>query len=229
MFGRSLRKLFAALSMALGALLVMAIVDVTPVIGSPQIDYPSFDVDLLFWPQLALLWVAYVGGGILLAGLGMLAWSNEPTARVSLAQTVRAAVFWFAVISGVKLASFLAWGTMGPLDVPQPIVRFALTNGLISAALITLAWLAAGRALQGLKTVGPSRRGVSMLLVTSATFSLAIIALALGAGLPMEPLIAYWWPFVAIIAVVSGLLASFTWRVTTPTTQERPQRVGSGS
>lgn len=212
MLGRSLRKLFSALFMVIGALLISGLVDMTPMIGSPQIDYPSFNIDLPFWPQLALNWVAIGGGAILLVALGMLAFSDEPVSPLSLARTAVVAVSWFAVISGLKLASFLAWGTMGMLNVQQPIFRFALTNGLISAALITLAWLAASRALQSVKNVGPWRRFSSMLVVTSATFSLAILALALGTGLPLQPLATYWWPFIAIIGPAAGLLASFTSR-----------------
>lgn len=216
MLGRSLRKLFSALFMVIGALLLSGLVDMTPMIGSPQIDYPSFNIDLPFWPQLALNWVAIGGGAILLVALGMLAFSDEPVSPLSLARTAVVAVSWFAVISGLKLASFLAWGTMGMLNVQQPIFRFALTNGLFCAALITLAWLAASRALQSAKNVGPWRRFSSMLVVTSATSSLAILALVLGTGLPLQPLATYWWPFVAIIGPAAGLLASFTWRSRTP-------------
>lgn len=217
MLGRSLRKLFSALLMAIGALLVSGLVDMTPMIGSPQIDYPSFDIDLPFWPQLALNWVAIGGGAILLVALGMLAFSDEPVSPLSVARTAVVTVSWFAVISGLKLASFLAWGTMGILNVQQPIFRFALTNGLISAALITLAWLAASRAFQSAQNLGPWHRGAWMLVGTTATFSLAILTLATGTGLPLQPLAAYWWPFIAIIGPAAGLLASLTWRSRTPT------------
>lgn len=217
MLGRSLRKLFSALLMVVGALLVSGLIDKTPMIGSPQIDYPSFNLDLPFWPQLALDWVAIGGGALLLAALGMLAWNDEPVPLLSPGRTAVVAASWFAVISGLQLASFLAWGTMGPLNVQQPIFRFALTNGLISAALITLVWLAASRALQSAKDVGPWRRGAWMLFGTSAAFSLAIFALAIGTGLPWQPLAAYWWPFIVIIGPAAGLLASFTWRSETPT------------
>lgn len=203
--------------MVIGALLVSGLVDMTPMIGSPQIDYPTINLDLPFWPQLALSWVAVGGGAILLVALGMLAFSAEPVSPLSLARTAVVAVSWFAVISGLKLASFLAWGTMVTLNVEQPIFRFAFTNGLISAALITLAWLAASRALQGAKNVGPWHRGAWMLVGTSATFSLAILALAIGTGLPLQPLAAYWWPFIVIIGPAAGLLASFTWRSRTST------------
>lgn len=228
MLGRSLRKLIATLLMMVGALLVSGLVDMTPVIGSPQMDYPSFNLDLPFWPQLALQWVAIGGGAILLVALGMLAFSDEPIPTLSLAYTAMVAVSWFAVISGLKLAGFLAWGTMGLLNVQQPIFRFALTNGLISAALVTLAWWAASRALQRAKNVGPWYRGASMLVGASATFTLAILALALATGLPLQPLAAYWWPFIAIIGPAAGLLAALTWRSsprspgTSATGRERP-------
>ncbi|AYG94123.1 hypothetical protein D8I30_02165 [Brevundimonas naejangsanensis] len=216
MLGRSLRKLISAVLMMVGALLVSGLVDMTPMIGSPQIDYPGFNPYLPFWPQLALNWVAIGGGATLLVALGMLAWSDEPVPTLSLARTAVVPVSWFAVISGLKLAGFLAWGTMGPLNVQQPIFRFALTNGLISAALITLAWLAARRAIQSAKNIGPWLRGAWMLVGTSATFSLAILALALGTGLPLQPLAADWWPLIAIIGPAAGLLAFFTWRSNTP-------------
>ena len=217
MLGRSLRKPISALLMMVGALLVSGLVDMTPMIGSPQIDYPSFNLELPFWPQLALNWVAVGGGSILLVALGMLAFSDEPVPTLSLARTAVVALSWFSVIGGLKLASFLAWGTMGPLNVQQPIFRFALTNGLVSAALVTLAWLAASRALQSVKDVGPWHRGAWMLAGTSAMFSLAILGLALGTGLPLPPLAVYWWPFIAIIGPAAGLLAAFTWRSRTPT------------
>lgn len=216
MLGRSQRKPFSGLTIVVGAFLVSGLVDTTPMIGTPQVDYP-FNLDLPFWPQLALAWVAIGGGASLLAALGMLAWSDEPVAPLSLARTAVVAASWFAVISGLKLASFLAWGTMGPLNLQQPIFRFALTNGLISAALVTLVWLAASRALQCANDVGPWRRGAWMFVGTTAAFSLAISALAIGTGLPWQPTAAYWWPFIVIIGSAAGLLASFTWRSGTPT------------
>lgn len=216
MLGRSLRKSISALLIMVGALLVSGLVDMTPMIGSPQIDYPSFNPDLPFWPQLAFNWVAIGGGGILLVALGMIAFGDEPAPTLSLARTAVAAVSWFAVISGLQLASFLAWGTMGPLDVQQPIFRLALTNGLVSAALVTLAWLAASGALQSAKDVGPWHRGAWVLVGTSAMFVLAILGLALGTGMSLRSLAAYWWPIVATVGPAAGLLASFTWRSPAP-------------
>lgn len=217
MLVRAFRKLFSALSMVIGALLVGALVDMTPMIGSPQIDYPQFDFDLPFWPQLALEWIVVGGGGVLLAALGMLAWSDQPVPVLSLGRTATAAASWFAVISGLQLAKFLAWGTMGPLNVQQPIIRFAITNGLICAVLITLAWLAASRALQGLGEIGPWHRGAWMLVGASAALSLAIPAIGITTGLPLKPLTAHWWPFIVIIGPAAGLLASLTWRGRTQT------------
>ncbi|MDP2765421.1 MAG: hypothetical protein Q8O54_11370 [Brevundimonas sp.] len=212
MFGRSLRKLISALLMMVGALLLSGQVDMTPVIGSPQIDYPAFNFELPFWPQLVLSWVVIGGGATLLVALGMLAWNDEPVPALGLARTVIVAVSWFAVIAGLQLASFLAWGTMGPLNVQQPIFRFALTNGLISAALITLAWFFAGRILRKLPNPGPWRRGSWMLIGTGVGFSTAMLVIAIATGLPIPSLVSHWWPLIMIISPAAGLLSSLTWR-----------------
>jgi|GEM_PF-1881179 hypothetical protein len=217
MSGHTLRKPVSALLVIVGALLVSTQVDMTPVIGAPQIDYPGFNIYLPFWPQLALSWIALGGGGVLLVALGMIAWSDAPVARLSVARAAMVALSWFVVIGGLKLAGFLTGGTMGPLTVQQPILRFALTNGLISAALITSAWFVASQALQAAVNVGPRRRGLWMLVGASATFSAAILALALLTGLPLQPLAAHWWPFIVIIGPAAGLLGYFTYRSVAPT------------
>lgn len=211
MLGRSLRKLISALLMIVAAQLISGQVDMTPVIGSPQIDYP-FNYELPFWPQLIVSWVAVGGGSALLVALGMYAWGDEPVPVLSFARTAMVAVSWFAIIGGLKLAGFLAWGTMGPLYVQQPIFRFALVNGLISSALVTLMWLGAGLALRAAARLGPWRRGAWIGVGTGATFSAAILAAVLVTGLPLPPQIAFWWPFIAFLGSVSGLLASLTWR-----------------
>lgn len=215
MIARSLRKLVSLLLMLLGAMFVSSVVDITPEIGAPQIDYPSFDYRLPFWPQLALHWVALGGGGALLAALGVIAWTDEATGRTDLRRTAFVGASWFLIIGGLRLAGFLAWGTMGPLHVQQPIFRFALTNGLISAAAITGAWVALSLIL-GRARSPPWRRSGAALLATAGGFSAVLLATAVATGLPLRPIIANWWPYLAILAPAAALLTALTVRGEAP-------------
>lgn len=209
MIGRSLRKLVSLFLLLLGAMFVSGVVDITPGIGAPQIDYPSFDYRLPFWPQLALHWVALGGGGALLAALGMIAWGDEATRAPDLRRTAFVGASWFLITGGLRLAGLLAWGTMGPLHVKQPIFRFALTNGLISAAAITAAWVALSLALSRAWSA-PWRRSAATLVGTGAGFAAVMLATAAATGLPLRPIIANWWPYVAILAPAAALLAALT-------------------
>jgi len=216
MIAHSLRKLVSFLLLLLGAMFVSGAIDITPVIGAPQIDYPSFDYRLPFWPQLALHWVAIGGGGALLAALGMIAWTNEVGRDPGLRRTALIGASWFVVVGGFRLASFLAWGTMGPLHVPQPIFLFALTNGLISAAAITGAWVGLSLALSRAWS-GPWRRSGAAFVGTGAGFATVMLAIAAATGLPLRPIISNWWPYIAILAPAVALLAALTARVETST------------
>lgn len=215
MIGRSLRKLVSLLLLLLGAMFLSGVVDITPEIGAPQIDYPGFDYGLPFWPQLALHWVFLGGGGALLAALGMIAWSDEAIGGPSLRRTAFIGVSWFLITGGLRLAGFLAWGTMGPLHVQQPIFRFALTNGLISAAAITGAWFALSFVLSRSYSA-PWRRGSVALVGTGAGFAAVMLAIAAATGLPLRPIIANWWPYLAILAPAAALLAALTVRAEAP-------------
>ncbi|NBB53426.1 hypothetical protein GVN24_34680 [Rhizobium sp. CRIBSB] len=204
---RPVQRIISGVVAAMAALTLSSLVDMTPVIGSPQIDYSAFDIDLPFWPQLALWWVVIGIGGSFLLALAMLAWDEKPS--LPLARAAVVAALWFGAISLVKLATFLAWGTMGPLGIQQPVFRFALINGLISAALITLVWLLVGHALQRIGSVSPWRRAAMALIGSTTVLLLAIIALALWTGLPLQPVIWFWGPPVAVVGLVAALLASF--------------------
>lgn len=215
MIRRSLRKLVSLLLMLLGAMLLSGVVDITPKIGAPQIDYPGFDYRLPFWPQLALHWVALGGGGALLAALGVIAWSDEATRAVALRRTAFIGASWFVIIGGLRLASFLAWGTMGPLHEQQPNFQFALINGLISGAAITGAWVALSLVLSRAWSAPWPRSGAA-LVGTGVGFTALMLATAAATGLPLAPIIANWWPYIAILAPAAALLAAMTVRAEAP-------------
>jgi len=215
MIGRSLRKLVSLLLMLLGALFVSGTVDITPIIGAPQIDYPGFDHRLPFWPQLALHWIGVGGGGAVLVALGMLAWTDVANLAPSPRRAAVVYVSWLALIAGVRLASFLAWGTMGPLHVQQPIVRLALANGLISATTIALAWVLLSLALA--RASGTRwRRGVSAFIGTAAGLAAVMLGITVATGLPPRPIIMNWWPYIVILAPAVALLAALTVRLQAP-------------
>ena len=207
--GRSLRKLVAILFVILGAKLVSTMVDTTPFLGSPQLDYPAMNTDLPFWPQFALLWVIIGLGGGLLAALGMLAWSDEAIEAPNLPRAITIAAASLVLVAGFQLAGFLANGTMGPLYVQQPIVRFALVNGAITSVIITLAWSAAcvvvGRISSGL---GKPMAFVVSLTGTGLTIVSLILGIALSTGLPPGLTLAWWWPGALILAASVALLVA---------------------
>jgi len=215
MIGRPLQKVVSLLGMLLGGIFVSGVVDITPEIGAPQIDYPGFDYDLPFWPQLALYWVAIGGGGALLAALGMIAWSGQATQSPGLRRTAIVAASWFSITGGLRLAGFLAWGTMGPLHVQQPIFRFAVTNGLISASAITAAWVALSLALSRVWSA-PWRRSGAALVATGVGFAAVMLATSAATGLPLRPIIANWWSYIAVLASAAALLVALTVRADAP-------------
>lgn len=206
MIGRSLRKLVSFMFILLGAMFVAGSVDVTPVIGSPQIDYPAFDYHLPFWPQLALDWLVMGGGGGLLAALGILGWSDEPARPPSLQQVVVLAGALFGSVGGLRLADFFAFGTMGPLHVQQPIFRFAVTQGLISALVITAEWIVASLLLARVRIASPWIRAVAAIVSVGLGFLAAMLVIAAATGLPLQPTLANWWPVLLILASAAAVL-----------------------
>ena len=142
MFTLAAKRTICLVFMLLGGGFVSNEVDITPIIGSPQIDYPDFNPAWPFWPQLLASWFVFGVGGALAAALAMAFWTGDATPLPDWRRLGRVWATWFALVGGLQLAGFLAGGTMGPLGAPQPIVRFALANGAVSASTITGAfWL----------------------------------------------------------------------------------------
>lgn len=212
MIGRSLRKLIALLFVVLGGTLVSGSVDITPVIGSPQIDYPAFDFRLPFWPQLVVDWLVVGGGGGLLAALGLLAWSDEPVQAPSLPRTAILGAALFAAIGGLRLAEFLAFGTMGPLHVQQPIFRFAVTQGLISAVVVTLEWIIASSVLAQPRREAFWLAPLTALISTGLAFLALILGIAGTTGLPLLRTFANWSPVIVILAPAAAMLVALARR-----------------
>jgi len=207
MSGYSLRKLLSLLLILVGANLVSTMVDITPVIGSPQIDYPGFDYALPFWPQLSIHWVLFGLGGGLLTTLALVAWSDE---AIQTPTPARLALVWascFAVISAVHLAGFMVFGTMGPLHVQQPIFRFALTNGLMSATLIAIPWLliCAGIARFGRRPLA-LKQVAGAGAATAIAGVVAVILLSSATGLPVLKMLNFWWPAFIVLSAITALL-----------------------
>lgn len=221
MLGKSFRKLGALLLLLIGVMFVRSVIDATPVIGSPQIDYPGFDFDLPFWPQLGLHWLLFGAAGGLLVALAMLAWSDEPPGRPGLRRVAMVWTLWVAAVSGFQLANFLAWGTMGPLNVQQPIFRFALVNGLISATVITLQWTLASallwRAVRDVSAFKSAAVGFGLVFASFTSVALAVMVLT---GLPPLRLLGDLLPAVAILALATALLVGLTPRAQLPSTSK---------
>jgi hypothetical protein len=209
LMGRSLRKLIALLFVLLGAQCVRSMVDMTPWLGSPQLDYPVFDLDQPFWPQLALLWVMMGVGGGLLTALGILAWSDEPIERPGGLRTFIIAAACFVLVAGIQFAGFVAYGTMGPLHVQQPVLRLALVNGAVSSLVITVMWSlacvvvgGANRALSRPKVV------LASLAVVSAAALAVIIVIALATGLLWRAMVGWWWSGALFLGMAAALLTA---------------------
>lgn len=209
MISRSLRKLAALSGIIVGVLLVRGLIDATPVIGSPQIDYPGFDPNLPFWPQQILALGVLGGGGGFIAALGMLAWEDEGIPAPNLRRIVVIGAMTFSLVAGLQLASFIALGTMGPLNTQQPILRFALTNGLVSGLFIVTAWTFAAWMLRRWRSrmQGPSRFILPIASICLALIAFAVVS-ALFAGLPLWPVAAFWWPAIPIVALPAALLVA---------------------
>lgn len=212
MIGRSLRKLVSLLFIVLGAMFLAGSIDITPVIGSPQVDYPAFDYRLPFWPQLALVWLVMGVGGGLLAALGILGWSNEPVRPPSLQRAAVVAGLLFGFVGGLRLAEFFAFGTMGPLHVQQPTFRFAVTQGLISAAVVTSEWIIASLALARADSRAPWIRSLVALIGAGLGFFAAMLVIAAATGLPLQSTLVSWSPVILILASVAALLVALTRR-----------------
>lgn len=207
MIERLPQKLVSALLGLLGALIVSNMVDMTPVVGSPQIDYPSLNYKLPFWPQLALAWTVIGLGGALITAIGMAVWVEGPANGLNGRRTALIAATWFVILAGTTLAGFLRYGTMGPLYVQQPIFRFALVNGLVSTAVITAMWGAVSLTLVRWSRLTPMRRAVEAFIGVWIGFGLAVLMIALVTGLPALSTVLHWWPAIAFLACTIALLA----------------------
>ena len=118
----------------------------------------------------------------------------------------------FAVVGGLRLAEFLAFGTMGPLYVQQPIFRFALTQGLISAFVVTSEWVVASLALAWAHNRLPWISPVVALVGAGLGFGVAMLGIAAASGLPLHQTFANWWPVILILAPAVALLVALTRR-----------------
>jgi len=131
------RRLIAVIAVGLGAVGGAQLIDTFPVIGSPQIDYPHYNFD---WPWEAgfALDVVLVVASFLWGALGLRAWDGHLPMKPPQPAFVWAyGIATFAAVTGYRYGMFVEYGTMGPLGVPQPILRFALVEGLVCAALST--------------------------------------------------------------------------------------------
>lgn len=198
MIGRYARKLAALILMLIGAILVSGVVSTTPVVGPPQFDYPFHDNEFPFWSELTLDWIAAGGGGVLLVALGMCAWDDKGAGRPGLMRALLVGALWFALIAAFR---------MGLGSAP----RWALVNGVVSSALITLFWAIASFGL--VRARGDRlQRAVVALVGSAVVFATAMAGVALVTGMPLGRLASFWWPLVAIISLAAALLMSLTVR-----------------
>lgn len=211
MIRTGLRRIAALLLTLLGAMMLRAVVDATPVIGSPQIDYPGLNIYWPFWPQFAVLWVTLGLGGGLLAALGPAAWSGKPLPVGDLRHLARLWAIWFAVIAGAGFAMFLAYGTMGPLGVPQPILRFAVVNGAVSATVIAALHELVGRWLRRMAPGRPAwRDAIEILVIAMAAYACIVLVIVVAGRLPLRQSLAIYLPAAAYLTSAVTLLAVLT-------------------
>ena len=59
-------------------------------------------------------------------------------------------------------------------------------------------------------------RGSATLVGTGAGFAAVMLIIAAATGLPLRPIIANWWPYLAILAPAAALLAALTVRAEAP-------------
>jgi len=125
--------------MLFGGGMVSGAVDATPVVGSPQIDYVGINLHGPLSAQyvglLSVFAVMEIVGG-LLAAVGMIMFLDKRAAGPTWRRLSSIWGAWAIPIACARLLEFLAFGTMGPLGVRQPVVRFALVNGALSATII---------------------------------------------------------------------------------------------
>lgn len=113
---------------------ISTVVDVAPYLGTPQIDYPAFDIDLPFWPQFLF---GYGGPG--LAGAFVAALSlYRLSATISLPRLG-------VIICGAVTAGRLGWdASLYPLpwSAAETLwrARHAAVNGLASAAVVVICY-----------------------------------------------------------------------------------------
>lgn len=212
------RRLVALLFMVIGSSLTAATVDITPLIGSPQIDYPAYNFSWPFWPQLAIQWLLVGLGGGLIAASAMDLWpaDNQPLTGGRLAMVWCG---WFAFRAGLSLLGFVIFGTMGPLGMPQPIFRFALVNGAVSATVIAAAYLFRHRlSAPGRRRLHP----VTVLIAAIFVESSIVLGVSLVGRLPVLDALERFWPFGAIVAVSLAILQGVS-------PKHAPQRSSSAS
>jgi hypothetical protein len=142
----------------------------------------------------------------------MLAWTDRPVRAPDLRRVAWAGAWLFAAIAAQRLAEFHVYGTMGPLGVQQPIFRLALTNGLVSAAVIILAWIGASLVLARPRRRVPWFRPAWTLAGTAIVCLAVILGVAVAAGLPLQRTFAYWWPAIPFLAPAAALLVALTGR-----------------
>ncbi|HVV70761.1 MAG TPA: hypothetical protein VHI52_04560, partial [Verrucomicrobiae bacterium] len=117
---------------------------------------------------------------------------------------------------GLRLAEFLAFGTMGPLHVQQPIFRFAVTQGLISGFVVTSEWIVASLVLVR-NSDRPAWTGpVAALLGVGLGFTAGTLGIAAVTGLPLARTLVNWWPAMVILAPAAALLVALTRRASAP-------------
>lgn len=201
------RRIACALLSGFGILLVSSTVDRTPVIGSPQFCGTGvfIDRDAPVWSQFALYALLLAGGGAVIAAIALHAWSNRPVVGPRWRRTLMVAMITAPCVGALMLAQFLAWGTQGPIGQPQPILRFAAINGVISGLLLGLAYAAVDMA--------PSIRGrfgafLAWGLGAAATMATVIVVMALAGDIDLELALRFHGSGVLILAVFAGLAAT---------------------
>jgi hypothetical protein len=208
MHGRAARRLIGVVAMLLGGMMIRGMIDATPLIGSPQIDYPGLNLDWPFWPQLALQWLTVGLTAAVVVALGMTAWSdgqNGPTLkRVALVWAA-----WFTMIALASLLMFMTFGTMGPLHVQQPIYRFSLINAALSATLIATIYCLVCLVLHRTSALGGTAiRATVAFFVTAAFFSLAVVTIAVPSGMPLGRVFGYFLSGIAVFAAAISFLVA---------------------
>jgi hypothetical protein len=116
---------------------------------------------------------------------------------------------WFAVIAAMRTVSFTSFGEY--ISDLQPILVWALVNGVVSAAAIATFWIVSSAFLARRRGPGrPIRSFVIWSLASGGVLVSLLVVICCLAGLSVPIMLRYWWTFALGQSAIIGLLGAIT-------------------